>query len=84
MEQLCRQRLDWRQWPEFLRTAWILAQFDKKRAQAQNQYRDFVSDGAASRPWEELKGQGSLDIEASMEKYPAPNKDLKEIPGFRL
>ena len=70
--------------PGFLRTDWILAQFSKKRAQAQKQYREFVRDGVASRPWEELKGQIYLGSEAFIEKHAAPNKALKEIPRVQL
>jgi hypothetical protein len=36
--------------PEFLSTGWILAQFGKRRAQAQKQYREYVRDGVVSRP----------------------------------
>ena len=43
--------------PEFLNIEWILAQFGKRRAQAQKQYREFVSDGVMSRRWQELKGR---------------------------
>jgi putative transposase len=70
--------------PVFLSTDWILAQFSKKRAQAQKQYREFVRDGVASRPWEELKGQIYLGSEAFIEKHAAPNKALKEIPRVQL
>jgi putative transposase len=70
--------------PEFLSTDWILAQFGTKRTQAQKQYRDFVSDGFASRPWEDLKGQIYLGSEAFIEKHATRNKDLKEIPRVQL
>jgi REP element-mobilizing transposase RayT len=70
--------------PEFLSTDWILAQFGKRRAQAQKQYRAFVRDGMASRPWEELKGQIYLGSSAFIEKHAAHNKNLKEIPRVQL
>jgi hypothetical protein len=70
--------------PGFLSTDWILAQFTKKRAQAQKQYREFVRDGVASRPWEELKGQIYLGNEAFIEKHAAPSKARKEIPRVQL
>jgi putative transposase len=70
--------------PGFLSTDWILAQFGKRRAQAQKQYRAFVRDGMASRPWEKLKGQIYLGSEAFIETHAAPNKDLKEIPQVQL
>jgi putative transposase len=69
--------------PEFLSTEWILAQFGKRRAQAQKHYRGFVKDGMASRPWEELKRQIYLGSDGFIEKHAAP-KDLKEIPRVQL
>ncbi len=41
--------------PDFMSTDWILAQFGKRRAQAQQQYRALVRDGVASRPCERAK-----------------------------
>ena len=70
--------------PEFLSIDWILAQFGKRRAQAQKQYREFVRDGVARRPWEELKGQIYLGSDAFIEKHAAANKELKEIPQVQL
>jgi putative transposase len=70
--------------PEFLSTDWILSQFGKKRGRAQKQYRAFVRDGVERRPWEELKGQIYLGTDAFIEKHPAPNTDLKEIPRVQL
>jgi putative transposase len=70
--------------PEFLSTDWILAQFGKRRAEAQKHYREYVRDGVASRPWEELKGQIYLGSEAFIEKHAAANKDHKEIPQVQL
>jgi REP element-mobilizing transposase RayT len=66
--------------PEFLSTEWILEQFGTKRLQAQKQYRQFVRDGLASRPWEDLKGQIYLGSEAFIEKHAPPEKNLREIP----
>ena len=68
--------------PDFVSTDWILAQFGK-RAQAQKQYRTFIRDGVASRPWQELKGQIYLS-HSFIEKHAAPNKDFKEIPRAQL
>ena len=50
---------------------------------AQNQYREFVKDGLASQPWEELKGQIYLGRDAFIEKHADP-KDLKDIPRVQL
>jgi REP-associated tyrosine transposase len=43
-------------------------------------YREFVRDGIASRPWDDLKGQIYLGSEAFIEKHAAGKKRLKEIP----
>jgi len=66
--------------PEFLSTDWILQQFARNRSQAQKQYREFVREGLASRPWDELKGQIYLGSEAFIEKHSAGKKRLKKIP----
>ena len=66
--------------PEFLSTDWILQQFARNRSQAQRLYREFIREGLASRPWEELKGQIYLGSEAFIEKHAARKKHLKEIP----
>ena len=70
--------------PEFLSTDWILAQFGKNRLRAQQQYREFVRDGIASRPWDDLKGQIYLGSEAFIEKHASRKKDIKEIPRAQL
>jgi putative transposase len=69
--------------PEFLSSDWILAH-SARPEQAQKQYREFVSEGLASRPWEDLKGQIYLGSQAFIEKHAARNKDLKEIPQVQL
>src|SRR6266545_2925946 len=66
--------------PPFLSIDWILQQFARNRSQAQKQYREFVREGLASRPWDELKGQIYLGSEAFIEKHAAGKKRLKEIP----
>jgi AraC-like DNA-binding protein len=70
--------------PEFLRTDWILEQFGKNRLRAQQQYREFVREGLASRPWEKLKAQIYLGSEAFIEKHASRQKDLKEIPRAQI
>ena len=70
--------------PEFLRTDWILEQFGKSRSRAQQRYREFVRDGMASRPWDDLKGQIYLGSEAFIVKHAAGKKDIKEIPRVQL
>jgi len=44
--------------PEFLTVDWVLGQFGKSRPTAQ---KDFVREGLASRPWEELRGRFSRE-----------------------
>jgi len=70
--------------PEFLSTDWILQQFGKNRLRAQQQYREFVRDGLASRPWDDLKGQIYLGSEPFIEKHAFRKKDVKEIPRAQL
>ena len=41
-----------------------IAEFGKRRAQAQKEYRTFVRAGVARRPWEKLKAQIYLGSEA--------------------
>jgi transposase len=57
----------------------LLAQFGKHRRTAQKRYREFVRDGLAQRPWEQLKGQIYLGSEEFIEQHSA-GKELKEIP----
>jgi len=70
--------------PEFLSTEWILEQFGKKRMQAQSRYREFVRDGLASRPWDDLKGQIYLGSKAFIERHASRQKVHKEIPRAQL
>jgi putative transposase len=70
--------------PEFLSTDWLLGQFGKRRRVAQKRYREFVRDGTANRPWDELKGQIYLGSEEFIERHSAEDKDLKEIPRAQL
>ena len=70
--------------PEFLTSDWVLAQFGKSRAAAQKRYREFVREGLASRPWQELRGQIYLGSEEFIEEHSAKNLALKEIPRAQL
>ena len=70
--------------PEFLTVDWVLGQFGKSRPTAQKRYRDFVREGLASRPWEELRGQIYLGSEEFVEEHSAKNLELKEIPRAQL
>jgi AraC-like DNA-binding protein len=70
--------------PEFLTTDWVLGQLGKSRPTAQKRYRDFVREGLASRPWEELKGQIYLGSEEFVEEHSPKNLQLKEIPRAQL
>jgi len=70
--------------PEFLSTQWVLAQFGKRRAEAQRAYRQFVGEGmAAPSPWEGLVGGlllGSERFVAECRARLAGDRELEEIP----
>ena len=70
--------------PEVLSVDWVLGQFGKQRRTAQKRYREFVRDGLAKRPWEDLKGQIYLGSEEFIERHSAADKNLKEIPRAQL
>jgi putative transposase len=70
--------------PEFLSTGWVLEQLGKNRRVAQKRYREFVKDGIANRPWDELKGQIYLGSDEFIERHSAQAKQLKEIPRAQL
>ena len=70
--------------PELLSTDWVLGQFAKSRRLAEKRYREFVKDGAASRPWDELTGQIYLGSEKFIERHSAKEEKLKEIPWVQL
>jgi putative transposase len=70
--------------PSFLTVDWILAQFGKRRAEAQREYMRFVQAGMKGAcPWEELKAQCILGGKEFIEKLKPAIKDkskIKEIP----
>jgi REP element-mobilizing transposase RayT len=70
--------------PAFLSTDWILEQFGKTRSRARQHYREFVRDGMASRPWDDLKGQIYLGSQGFIEKHASGKEHLKEIPRAQL
>jgi putative transposase len=70
--------------PELLSVDWVLGQFGKHRRTAQKRYRDFVRDGLAQRPWDDLKGQIYLGSDDFIERHSAADKELKEIPRAQL
>ncbi|MGH7830282.1 MAG: transposase, partial [Candidatus Binatia bacterium] len=63
--------------PEFLTVDWILGQFGRGRAHAQAQYREFIKDGLADTPWEQLRGQIYLGSEEFIARH--ARKDAGEI-----
>ena len=70
--------------PVFLEVDWILAQFGRRRAEAEKAYRRYVLGGLQGKsPWEMLKGQillGTEDFLARL-REPLRGKDLlKEVP----
>jgi len=70
--------------PEWLFTDWILSQFGKRRAVAQQRYAQFVLDGVnGASPWPAVRGQTLLGSEAFVEKMRSlltGMENLKEIP----
>jgi len=70
--------------PEFLSIGWVLEQFGKNRPAAQKRYREFVRDGLANRPWEELKGQIYLGSDEFIERHSVEDKEIREIPRAQL
>ena len=70
--------------PDCLTVDWILGQFGRNRADAQNHYREFVADGiGASSPWSALVGQIFLGAEGFAEKLDpllTEQRLLAEIP----
>jgi putative transposase len=70
--------------PKFLSTDWRLEQFGKNRRVAQKRYREFVRNGLAKWPWDELKGQIYLGSDEFIDGHSAEDKELKEIPRAQL
>jgi len=70
--------------PTWLQTAWLLAQFSKKRKIAIRKYTDFVRDGVGLPSlWGDLKQQiylGDDNFVAQMQKKIESSGDIKEIP----
>jgi REP element-mobilizing transposase RayT len=70
--------------PSFLTTAWVLAQFGARRAEAIRRYRAFVREGiGAPAPWTALKGQLLLGSDAFLKKmapYAKGARTIGEIP----
>ncbi|NOZ52356.1 MAG: addiction module toxin RelE [Gammaproteobacteria bacterium] len=69
----------------WLTTDWILASFSRKKQNAIQQYRVFVSQGRNQpKPWEKLRNQIYLGDEQFINKLQCkilPDKDLSEIPS---
>jgi len=69
----------------WLTTDWILAAFSRKKQDAIQQYRIFVSEGRNQpKPWEELKNQIYLGDEQFIDDMQCKilfDKDLSEIPS---
>lgn len=71
----------------WLTTDWILASFSRRKREAMQQYRVFVTQGRNQpKPWEELKNQIYLGDEQFIEEMQSkilPDKDLSEIPSLQ-
>jgi REP element-mobilizing transposase RayT len=70
--------------PLFLRTGWILSQFDDDKREAVKKYRKYVLDGInAESPWKALAGQIILGTKNFLEKFDGLLRDreiLNEVP----
>lgn len=69
---------------DWLQTEWILSAFSRRKGQAMERYRAFVSAGKNQpSPWEELRNQVYLGSEKFVEQMQARldrDKDLREVP----
>ncbi len=67
-----------------LTTDWVLGQFSRKRAKAENEYRQFVSWGIGQKTiWTEVRGQALLGGDEFVDKltdHLKKHKDVSEIP----
>ncbi len=70
--------------PSFLTTDWVLAQFAKRRPEAQRRYRRFVREGlGAPSPWDALKGQVLLGSEAFTRRLTRHLKQARSVREIR-
>jgi len=71
--------------PTCLHTDWILAAFGRRKQQAVDAYKQFVSEGKGQpSPWQVLRNQVYLGSEAfvdKMQKHIEQDKELDEIPS---
>ena len=70
--------------PDWLKTDWLLSQFNSNRSKAQKQYVQFVMDGQDnSNPWRGLRQQiylGDEQFAAAMQNHLGNDVDLSEVP----
>lgn len=66
--------------PRFLTTNWLLEQLDPDRTRAQKAYRQFVSQGRGTSPWEDLKGQIYLGSDSFIASLPIADPRVLEVP----
>jgi hypothetical protein len=70
--------------PPCLTTDWILGQFSRKRAKAEQEYRQFVESGIGKDTiWKEVKGQSILgedDFVEGLISHIKKHQDIPEIP----
>jgi REP element-mobilizing transposase RayT len=70
-----------------LTTDWVLGQFNRKREQAEKEYRKFVQWGIGQKTiWTEVRGQSLLGEDGFVEKlvdHLKKHKDIPEIPRSR-
>jgi len=66
--------------PEYLTCDWVLNQFGKHQAVAQERYRKFVAEGIkTTSPWEKLEAQLALGDEAFLATLRRPSRGLTEV-----
>jgi REP element-mobilizing transposase RayT len=70
--------------PDWLKTDWLLSQFNSNRSKAQKQYIQFVMAGQdKSNLWRELRQQiylGDDQFAAAMQEHLGTDEDLSEVP----
>ena len=66
--------------PPWLTTAWVLAQFSRRRAVAQRVYAEFVHERVDDDPWRELKGELYLGSDEFAHAHSIDDDLAREIP----
>ena len=87
-----RERVDQWKWSSYRATAglapvekfltidWILSHFGSRKAEAQRRYREFVREGLAEQPWEQLRAQIYLGGDKFIEEHTVGGASIEEVP----